>query len=201
MIISKLEEIDKGKIKVYIDNEFRFCLYQKDLKVYRLKENDMISDTIYQDIYTNVVLRRAKQKALAILKYMDRTEQELILKLKQAEYTESIISEIITYIKKYHYIDDLRYAINYVRSKKNTKSKRQIYGELIQKGVEKENIEEAFGEEYEDEDTALQKAIKKKTHDINNLTEEEKVKLVSSLYRKGFQLDSIKKYLNSTEEA
>ena len=130
---------------------------------------------------------------------MDRTEQELILKLKQADYTDNIISDVITYIKKYHYIDDLRYAINYIRSKKDTKSKRQIYGELIQKGVTKENIEQAFCEEYEDEDTALQKAIKKKTNDINNLPEEEKVKLISSLYRKGFQLDSIKKYINSIE--
>ncbi len=199
MIITKLEEIDKGKVKVYIDNEFYFCLYRKDLMVYQLGEKDIISDLVYQDIYINVLLRRAKQKALAILKYMDRTEQELILKLKQADYTDNIISDVITYIKKYHYIDDLRYAINYIRSKKDTKSKRQIYGELIQKGVTKENIEQAFCEEYEDEDTALQKAIKKKTNDINNLPEEEKVKLISSLYRKGFQLDSIKKYINSIE--
>lgn len=199
MIVTKLEEIDKGKVKVYIDNEFHFCLYRKDLMVYQLGEKDVISDLVYQDIYINVILRRAKQKALAILKYMDRTEQELILKLKQADYTDNIISDVITYIKKYHYIDDLRYAISYIRSKKDTKSKRQIYGELIQKGVTKENIEQAFCEEYEDEDTALQKAIKKKTHDINNLPEEEKVKLISSLYRKGFQLDSIKKYINSIE--
>ena len=199
MIITKLEEIDKGKVKVYIDNEFYFCLYRKDLMVYQLGEKDIISDLVYQDIYINVLLRRAKQKALAILKYMDRTEQELILKLKQADYTDNIISDVITYIKKYHYIDDLRYAINYIRSKKDTKSKRQTYGELIQKGVTKENIEQAFCEEYEDEDTALQKAIKKKTNDINNLPEEEKVKLISSLYRKGFQLDSIKKYINSIE--
>ena len=199
MIITKLEEINKGKVKVYIDNEFHFCLYHKDLMVYQLAETDIISDLVYQDIYINVILRRAKQKALAILKYMDRTEQELILKLKQADYADNIISDVITYIKKYNYIDDLRYSANYIRFKKETKSKRQIYGELIQKGVEKEYIEQAFCEEYEDEDAALQKAIKKKTNNINNLTKEEKLKLISGLYRKGFQLDSIKKYISGLE--
>ncbi|MGB8455370.1 MAG: RecX family transcriptional regulator [Anaerocolumna sp.] len=196
MIITRIEELDKSKVKVYIDDEFHFCLYHKDLKIHQLRENEEITDDIYQDIYKNTVLRRAKQKALAILKFMDRTEQELILKLKQADYTEQIISEVITYIKAYHYIDDARYAVSYIRSKKDNKSKRQIYAELKQKGIIKEYIEQAFCEEYENEEYAIQKAIGKKSKKLMDMTEEEKTKLIASLYRKGFQLDLIKKYIN-----
>lgn len=196
MTITKIEELDKGKVKIYIDNEYAFCLYHKDLNLYHVTENMEISDAVYQDIYKNTVLRRARQKALAILKFMDRTEQELIFKLKQADYTDAIVSDVLAYVNSFHYLDDERYAVNYIRFKKDTKSKRQIYAELIQKGIGKENIEHAFSEEYESEEAAVKKAIGKKTKTVDSMTEEEKAKLTASLYRKGFQLDLIKKYIN-----
>jgi len=197
MIITKLERIEngKGKIKVYIEDEYHFILYQKDLNNFRLEENSSITEIQYQDIYNNTVLRRAKQKALAILKYMDRTEQELIMKLKQYGCTEILTQDVLEYINKYHYIDDYRYAANYIRFRKNSKSKRQLSMELSQKGIAKEDIEQAFADEYDEEDGAIKKAIAKKCRDISILTYEEKQKLAASLYRKGFKMDIIQKYL------
>jgi len=195
MIITQLEELEKGKVKVYIDEEYHFLLYKKDIKVHHLEENEVISDIIYEDIVVNTVLRRAKQKAIAILKFMNRTEQELIIKLRQADYTDSIITNVIDYVKSYHYIDDARYAVDFIRSKKDSKSKRQLQTELMQKGISKEHLEQAFYEEYIDEDIAVQKAIAKKNKNLENMTKEEKLKLSSYLYRKGYQLDLIKKYI------
>ncbi|BCJ95103.1 hypothetical protein acsn021_26720 [Anaerocolumna cellulosilytica] len=197
MIITKLERIEngKGKIKVYIEGEYCFILYQKDLNNFRIEENTDITETQYEDIYINTVLRRAKQKALAILKYMDRTEQELITKLKQYGCTETLINDVLEYINKYHYIDDYRYAANYIRFRKNSKSKRQISMELSQKGIAKEDIEQAFADEYDEEDTAIKTAIAKKCRNLDILTYEEKQKIAASLYRKGFKMDLIQKYL------
>ncbi|WP_313132167.1 regulatory protein RecX [Anaerocolumna sp.] len=194
MIVTKLEGLTKGKVKVYIDGEYHFLLYLEDIRVYKLQEDEPISEKVYTEIIENTVLRRAKQKAMAILKYMDRTEQELRQKLKQADYTETIIESAIDYVKKFHYLDDERYAMNYIRFKKNTKSKRQLQTELSQKGIRKEYIELAFEEEYDDEELAIQKAVAKKTTDIDSLSQEEKMKLASSLYRKGFKMDLIQKY-------
>lgn len=194
MIVTKLEELEKAKVKVYIDGEFHFLLYRKDIKIYKLQENEQISEIVYEEIIENTVLRRVKQKAMAILKYMDRSEQELRQKLKQADYTETIIEAAIEYVKKFHYLDDERYAMNYIRFKKNTKSKRQLQTELSQKGIRKEYIDLAFQEEYDDEELAIQKAVSKKTSDVDSLSQEEKMKLASSLYRKGFKMDLIQKY-------
>ncbi len=199
MVITKLEEIGKAKVKVYIDEEYHFLLYQKDIKIHGLKENESISNAVYEDIIVNTVIRRAKQKAFAILKTMDRTEQELSTKLKQSNYTDEVILKVIEYMKSYHYIDDARYASNYVYHKKNSKSKRQIQIEMTQKGIEKEYMEEAFSQEYEDEETAIQKAINKKCKGLDNMTKEEKLKLSMFLYRKGFQMDLIKKYVNASD--
>lgn len=199
MLVTKLEELNKGKVKIYIEGEYHFLLYKKDVNTYKLRENKIISDEVYQDIKINTVFRRAKQKALAILKYMDRTEQELYWKLRQAEYTDEIINATIEYVKAYHYIDDERYVLNYIECKKLSKSKRQIEMELARKGISKDNISHAFIEQYVGEEEAIKKAISKKTKNSENLSYEEKLKLVNYLYRKGFKMDLINKSINFEE--
>lgn len=199
MIITTVEEIDKSKFKIYIDWEYHFILYKQDIKRYNISEGIELSDMEYRTVLEETVLRRGKQKALALLKYMDRTEAELILKLKQGGYTDSIVDEIIYYVKSYHYVDDFRYASTYIRYKKENKSKLQLKMELKQKGISSEIIKEVIEKEYsedEDENLAILKAIGKKTKDINNLDIEEKAKLTRYLYRKGFNVELIKKYVN-----
>lgn len=199
MIVTRIEPVDKTKFKIYIDDEYQFILYQKDIYMYDLEEGKEITDLEHQTVLVDTVIRRGKQKALALLKFMDRTESELVLKLQQAGYAAPIIDLIINYVKGYRYIDDLRYAINYVKSRKESKSKTVLKMELKQKGVPSEYIDQAFEEEYKegiDEEIAILKHISKKVKDLNNITEEEKVKVSSFLYRKGFSYDTIKKYLN-----
>ena len=99
MIVTKIEPVDKTKYKIYIDEEYQFILYQKDIYIYDLKEGNEISDIDYQTILVDTVIRRGKQKALALLKYMDRTEAELVSKLKQSGYAMPIIELIIKYVK------------------------------------------------------------------------------------------------------
>ncbi len=198
MTITKIEEIDKVKYKIYIDEDFAFILYKQDIKRYALYEGADLKELDYKKLLEETVLRRGKQKALAILKYMDRTEFELSNKLKQSGYTDNLVSEIIKYVKNYNYIDDNRYASTYVRYKKESKSKMIIKMELKQKGIASEIINQVIEEEYkeEDDDLAILKAIGKKTRDINNLSREDKVKLTGYLYRKGFTIELIKKYIN-----
>jgi len=194
MVVTNIEKSVKGKFKIYIDKEYHFWLYEKELSLYHLEENTEIGSEVYKELY-NTVLKRAKKKAMDLLKFMDRTERELIIKLKQQDYNESIISDVMAYIKSFHYIDDERYAQNYISLKKDTKSKRQIYAELAQKGIDEKLIEQVLNEEYASEDYAIQKAIRKKVNDVNALSKEEKEKLAASLYRKGFETELIKKYL------
>ncbi|MFV0341299.1 MAG: regulatory protein RecX [Anaerocolumna sp.] len=200
MKITGLEPKEKGKYKVYIDEEFHFALYYKDLQRYRLELGSEMSEDQYRDIYINTVLRRGKQKAIAILKYMDRTKHELITKLKQADYSDQVIEEVVEYVIKFHFIDDTRYAENYIRSRKNKKSKKQILMELSNKGLDKSIANEVLMEEYDSEEVAIKKAIDKKFKNMKDLTKEDKMKFASSLYRKGFQMDLIRKYVYEYED-
>jgi regulatory protein len=201
MVVTRFEELEQSKVKVYIDEEYAFLLYQKDIKQYKLEEGAVITSENYVKIIEDTVFRRAKQKAVAILKFMNRTEQELRKKLSEAEYTDSIIDRTIAYLYEYGYIDDERYAAAFVRSKMNTKSKLVIKTLLIQKGINKEIINNIFMAEYSDDDKedpellAIKRAIAKKTKSLEDLTPEKKQKLLASLYRKGFDLSKIKQIL------
>lgn len=195
MLITKLEKIDKKRTKVYIDYEYAFLLYPSDIRKYKIEEEQEITVEIYEEILEDTIYRRAKQKALAILKFMDRSESELVAKLKMAHYTEEIVNRTIEYVRSYHYIDDERYATNYIVSRKDTKSRKQIQMELLHKGISKEVIENIFPKNPDNDKEALKKAIRKKTDDIENLSMEQKQKLFASLYRKGFSYEDIARFL------
>ena len=88
-------------------------------------------------------IRRARHRALHILERSDRTEQELRAKLER-NYRAEAVEDAISYVKQYHYLDDRRYAVNYLNSRGRVKSRRQVEQELLyKKGISKEILEEA----------------------------------------------------------
>ncbi|NLJ95716.1 MAG: regulatory protein RecX [Clostridiales bacterium] len=208
MIITKIEEINIGRGKnklaflIYADENFIFLFYSQDIRNYQLKEGCEITPSLYERIIEETVYRRAKQKALATLKRVDKTEKEIRLKLKDGYYTDEIIDMTIDYLEKYNYINDERYTSNYIRTHKLNKSKLAIKTNLLKKGINKTVLEKIIFDEYinfEDESDpemiAIQRAVHKKYNNISSLSWKEKQKLIASLYRKGFDIDKIQTYL------
>ncbi len=89
MIVTDILEVNLGHskkkkaYKIYLDYNFAFLLYSQDIKLYGLKKGLDLSEETYHKIIEETVYRRAKQKALAILKFADRTQYELYIKLKR----------------------------------------------------------------------------------------------------------------------
>ncbi len=186
--------------KVYIDDEYAFSLYERDLESFGLEEGRELSPELYQELLWELVYPRAKQKALALLKHHDRTVAELSKRLAEEGYPEHIILKTLQYLADYHYLDDQRYASSYIRSKIACKSRLFLTAELTAKGISKDVIQKVFSEEYEEQEedpelTALRKAIQKKNPNHTDLDRKEKQKLMASLYRKGFSEENIRKVL------
>lgn len=201
MLIIRLEKTDKSKVNIHINDTYAFWLYQKEVEQLELSDGMEITDAAYHNIVEDIIYKRAKEKALSILKFTDRTKQELSNKLAEAGYTEDIIDRAIGYVTEYGYLDDERLASSYTRARMNKKSKLMIKMELKQKGVSIDAIESVFSEEYSgtsDEDPeldAIRRAIAKKTKEPEKLEYDEKQKLIASLYRKGFDIGRIRRIL------
>lgn len=201
MIVTDLVETANGKLKIYIDYEFAFVLYKGELRTYQIKKDTELTQENYEVILNEVLPKRAKLRCMNLLKSRDYTKQQLTDKLVQGMYPQEVIENAIEFCESYHYLDDERYARAYIGYAQNSKSRRQIEQELQRKGVSKEDIDNAFADkeeaaELQQEEILIRKLLEKKHYDKTTATYEEKQKVISFLYRKGFALDNIYKELD-----
>ncbi|MDO4523509.1 MAG: regulatory protein RecX [Eubacteriales bacterium] len=138
--------------------------------------------------------KRAKLRCMHLLERRDYTEKQLREKLEKGrtEYSQDIIDEAIAYVKSYHYVDDRRFAQQYVECMQTRKSRRQIAQELSVKGISRELIHEVFEEtESVDEDELIRRWMEKRHYDPEAADMKERQRMYGFLARKGFQSDAI----------
>lgn len=193
MIVTKVEAVTKAKFKVYLDGQFAFVLYKGELSRFGISEEEELSEEVYAQIRKDVVLKRAKLRAMHLLTDMARTESGLREKLMQGMYPEDVVEEALAYVRSFGYLNDLHYTENFIESKKDSKSRKEIYALLCKKGVSSEQIEQAFNSCYTDEgeQEAIQRIIRKKKVDISSASREEIQKFCGFLARKGFRYEEI----------
>lgn len=137
-----------------------------------------------------------------LLEDMDRTESALREKLRQGMYPEEAVEGAIDYVKSFGYLNDARYAENFVRSRKSSKSRREIRALLSRKGIADEWIENAFEICYgkEDEQEAVLRILKKKKVDPRTADEAQMQKIYGFLARKGFRFDTVRQVIQNYNE-
>lgn len=193
MLVTELVELDKKRIRVLLEGGESFVLYRGEVKNYSIREGEELPPAQYGEIRSEVLTKRAKKRAMHLLEKMDRTEAQLRAKLKQGFYPEDIVDEAIAYVKSYRYLDDARYAENYVQGQKGRKSQRRIYMDLLGKGIPKGLITQALEEGYQagQEQELILKWVQKKGYSSSKADLKEKQKMYQSLLRKGFHSDDI----------
>lgn len=141
-------------------------------------------------------LLEAKKKAMSLLKYMDRTEWQLRDKLAAKGFSEEAVEGAVDYVKSFHYLDDYRYAVHFVELHYEQRSRQRMRQDLYQRHVPEEYIDLALESICENDDVALQEALRKITKGETEYSYEEKQKIAGKLYRKGFRFGDIKRVLD-----
>ena len=141
-------------------------------------------------------LLEAKKKAMSLLKYMDRREWQLRDKLAAKGFSEEAVEGAVDYVKSFHYLDDYRYAVHFVELHYEQRSRQRMRQDLYQRHVPEEYIDLALESICENDDIALQEALRKITKGETEFSYEEKQKIAGKLYRKGFRLGDIKRVLD-----
>ena len=141
-------------------------------------------------------LLEAKKKAMSLLKYMDRTEWQLRDKLAAKGFSEEAVEGAVDYVKSFHYLDDYRYAVHFVELHYEQRSRQRMRQDLYQRHVPEEYIDLALESICENDDVALQEALRNITKGETEYSYEEKQKIAGKLYRKGFRLGDIKRVLD-----
>ena len=199
MLVTQITELSKSRSKVYIDQEFAFVLYKGELRLYHIKEGEPLKEEDYRTIMEDVLPKRAKLRAMNLLQGREYTTSQLRTKLQQGFYPPKIIEQAIDYVAGFHYIDDLRYAVDYITYHEDSRSRRRIEQDLQGKGILAATIEEAWQAWREsggkqDEQAMIRELLHKKHYDTEGETDwKERQKIYAFLARKGFSAEAIRK--------
>ena len=188
MLVTRIRPVTRQKYRIEAEGLPPFVLYKGEVSRYHIEEDKDLSMETYREILEEVLIKRAKLRTLRLLEQGDRTKKGLENKLEQNGYPPEAVEEAIVYAESFHYIDDKRYAVNYIQNQRGCKGRARIMMELRNKGVSQEDIDFAFQETEEGADTRerIRELIRKKRKSQGTMEEKERQKLYGFLMRRGF---------------
>ena len=170
MIVTQITGITKGRFRIYIEEKPAFVLYRGEVRRLGIREGEPLS------------------------------EESLREKLRNGDYPESCIEEAVAYVKSYGYVDDCRYAGDFITYNLDRKSRTRMEQDLMRKGISKDTIRTVFEELEEqgtsqDEGAMIRRLLEKKKYDPQTATGQEKQRMYAFLYRRGFRAEVISRAL------
>lgn len=200
MRVTGITELSKTRCRIELDWQLTFVLYKGELRLYHIKEGEELREEDYCTIMKEVLPKRARLRCMNLLKSREYTTEQLRTRLRQGLYPEDIIEDAVSYVASFHYIDDLRYAVDYITCHESARSRRRIEQDLYEKGISRQIMEKAW-ERWEalggkqDEQAMIQALLAKKHYDPENTDYKEKQKIYAFLMRKGYSGEQVRRAL------
>lgn len=200
MLIESVSEVSKDRSRVVLENGESFVLYKGEIRLCKIREQGDLPDSLYKRLMEEILPKRAKLRAMNLLKARPYTVYQLTKKLRDGGYPEEIINIAIDYVSSYGYIDDKVYAVAFIKEQSERRSRKELAAKLFAKGIQKDTVEAAFREVYGENDRygksefaeleVILKALKKRGYNPD-ASYEEKQKTLAYFYRRGFEIDSV----------
>lgn len=201
MIVTDVIEVNKSRAKIYLDGAFAFVLYKGEMHKYGIQKGAELSQSLYDILTKEILPKRAKLRAMNLLTKRPYTEAGLRRKLSDGMYPESCIDAAIAYVKSYGYIDDAAYARDFIASRADALSQKQIEIKLLQRGIAKDIVHQACdellgGHQEELELEQIQSLFQRRYHGIVPAQEKERAKMMQFFLRRGYTPYMVAKAVN-----
>ena len=201
MTVTNIKELSKSRVRIEIDHEFAFVLYKGELRLHKIEEGEEIEDAVYDRIMKDVLPKRAKLRAMNLLKNRTYTKAQLKDKLLQGGYPEQIADIAVDYVVSYRYVDDEQYVRDFIEYNREKKSRKRIQLDLMHKGISEQLFQDIWEEIAGDDEEVIEREqiiywMNKKHFCPQEATFEEKQKMMAFLYRKGFSINNIRSILS-----
>ena len=179
----------KDRVNIYVDGEFYCGMTLFNCMKYRLKVGVEIDEEHLKYIKNVAEREVAIDKAMNYLSKQQKTEMELKKYLLSKGFEEEIIAGVLDKLKEYSYIDDKKYAMDYIKSYSKNSGRIKISYDLRLKGIDDEIIANSLDSFEFDDGVVLElltKYMKGKTREAKT-----KQKAYRFLASKGFENDKI----------
>lgn len=201
MILTSVKSTKRGRISVFVDDEFLFAVHRDAWYDSKIAVGHPIDEDTLNELLLSSQKLEAKSRALNMLARQSYTASVLKKRLSEKSGMEAA-QQAVDRMEELGYINDEDYAYRYAKELfyKRRFAPKRIYQELYLKGIEKEICQNAIEElNYQEELFYNAEAvIEKKFPNITN--EKEHRRAVALLERYGYSYDIIKKVLGHFKE-
>jgi len=141
--------------------------------------------------------RKTFDRAVNLLTYKPRSENELRQRLLEKDWTNAeIVEAVLAKLKEYNYLNDDQFAKEFAASRLRQKpiGKRVLKQKLALKRLDKETVDAALEKAFEDtpEEDVIERAIEKRLRIKGKPeTREDSKKFYDYLLRQGFSYDLV----------
>jgi len=186
----KVQKKNPNRVNICLDEEFAFGLPR--IVAAWLHVGQELSEEKIASLRTEDTRERAFQQALKFLNFRQRSQVEVERNLKDHQYPEEVVAEVVDRLRENGLLDDSRFAQTWVenRSEFRPRGKSLLRMELRQRGLQDEAIEAAIQSVDEGElayQAGLKQARKLADLDWNQFRQ----KMYGFLARRGFDYEYI----------
>lgn len=195
----------KDRMSVFIDDRYSFSISESDYISLGLYDKTEITEEEIEYIRNTLNFRSAKSKAVKYLSTRLRTEGEVVKRLTDEGYDAETAARVIEELKSLGYINNRLYIQKYIydRSKLRPSSKRLLRLELLQKGIDGDEIDEILDDWKTDEASVAEALARKKFGKYDLKDDKIARRLQAFLSHRGFSHEiitgTIEKLKNRTE--
>ncbi len=187
-LVTECTSAGKGRMEISLDGRRVFWLYAAEVRQLSLENGAELSEERYQYILHEIIGRRAIKRAMHLLERQERTEHQLREKLRLSDYPEEAVEDAVAYVKRYHYLDDARYARTFIRFHQGERSRKRLETDLLRRGVPGDVIADSMEREFSsDEKEQIRRLLEKKQFSADTADEKELRRMYGYLMRRGFR--------------
>lgn len=155
-----------------------------------------IDDATLEAALDEIELPLAKERALGLLGYRERTCGEVARKLRENGYPSHVVNAVVARFSELELIDDARFARSWSRSRASAGyGRRRVARELAEKGVDKQLAEDVLGEVYADSSDDVARA-RSALRGATATTRKERDRLLRRLISRGFDMSTALQAIN-----
>lgn len=204
-IVERIKKTPNGRIyciRSSMGTTFEMLVSEEQYARFDIKEGDTIDDDHFLKIREEMIFDNARRHAFAILSYGENNKRSLIQKLRQKGYSLEVCENIALYMEHRGYIDEKKQigllCDTYLRKKFG---KLKIKSELIQKGYNREDVEEYVSKHLSDVNFAENCAyiIENKYFPLSK-DPKELAKMMGALMKYGYTISDIKEAVRIASE-
>ena len=193
---------DPERVSLFIDGAFSLGLDRTVADTLGIVVGRHLDEAALAEILSAEELAKATNTALAFLAWRPRSEGEIIRRLKQGNYPEATIAQVMTRLREWRYVDDEDFARRWVenRTTHRPRGARLLTQELRSKGVDPEVASQVIDEAEIDEYAgALDIASKRFSQMADLESDVRNRRMVGFLSRRGYGFDIIRRVLEHLE--